>query len=64
MARKKKTATERKLQAAGHEVKHDEPAIVGRTRRKFGAARAKKQKTAIILDKARRAGARIPKKGK
>jgi hypothetical protein len=44
------------------EVFGDEPKIVGKTRRKFGEARAKKQKVAIALSKARKRGARIPKR--
>jgi hypothetical protein len=53
--------TRRILQSVGHELKADEPRIVGRTRRKFGAQRAKKQKTAILLSKARERGARVRK---
>ena len=49
--------------AAFHEVEADEPGIVGTTRRKKGAAAAGRQKTAIALSKARRAGVRIPRKG-
>ena len=52
-----------KVAAAFHEVEEDEPAVVGTTRRKKGAAAAKGQKTAIALSKARRAGVRIPRKG-
>ena len=37
------------------------PKAVKRTARKFGEKRAKKQRIAIALNKARRAGARIPK---
>lgn len=44
------------------EVFGNEPKIVGQTRAKFGAKRAAKQKIAIALSKARRAGAKIPKK--
>lgn len=62
MARKKLTKTEKVLRRVGREVKKNEPAVVRSTRRKFGGARAKKQKTAITLAKARKAGARIPKK--
>jgi len=50
------------LEKVGHELKVNEPGIVGHTRRKFGASRAKAQKTAILLNKARKAGARIKKK--
>lgn len=61
---KKMSKTQRLIKAAGHEIKEKEPAIVGHTREKFGAKRAEAQKTAIMLDKARRAGADIPKKAK
>jgi len=43
-----------KTAAAGKEVKENPPAILAHTARKFGRARARKQKTAIILSKARR----------
>ena len=46
----------------GREVKQNPPKIVKHTAAKFGAARAAKQRTAIVLDKARRAGAKISKK--
>jgi len=48
------------LSAIGEELKSNPPAIVNATRRKFGAARAAKQKTAILLSKARKAGVKIP----
>lgn len=51
------------MEMAFHEVDEDEPEIVGKTRRKSGAAAAKRQKVAIALSKARRAGVRIRKKG-
>lgn len=40
--------------AAFHEVMHNEPAIVGKTRKKKGEAAAHKQEVAIALSKARR----------
>lgn len=46
---------------AFHEVKKDEPSVVAKTRRKKGAAAAEKQKIAIALSKARKAGAKIPR---
>ena len=49
---------------AFHEVKHNEPKIVGHTRRKFGASDAAKQRVAIALSKARKAGASIPRRSK
>ncbi len=51
---------EDKLEAIGHELKVNPPAIVNATRRKFGAARAQKQNTAILLSKARKAGVKLP----
>jgi len=51
-------------EAAFHEVKHNEPRIVGHTRRKFGAAKAARQKVAIALSKSRKAGANIPQRSK
>lgn len=58
----KETKTKAKVKAAFEEVNENEPAIVGKTRAKKGAAAAKKQKVAIALSKARAAGARIPEK--
>lgn len=52
------------LSAIGSELKANPPAIVNATRRKFGAARAGKQKTAILLSKARAAGVKIPQYNK
>lgn len=49
------------LQRVGTELKQNPPAILGKTRRKFGAKRAASQKTAILLNKARRMGASIPR---
>ena len=46
----------------GHEMKEDEPSAVAHTREKFGKERAEKQHKAILLSKARRAGAKIPNK--
>lgn len=43
------------LSAAFHEVKHNPPKILAKTRRKFGAADAKKQAVAIALSKAEKA---------
>lgn len=47
------------LQRAFHEVKHNEPRAVAATRRKKGSKAAQKQKIAIALSKARRAGADV-----
>lgn len=48
------------LSTIGRELKENPPAILERTRRKFGLKRARQQKTAILLSKARQAGAKIP----
>ena len=49
------------LESVGRELKENPPSILRSTRRKFGAARALKQKRAILLSKARNLGAAIPK---
>ena len=51
------------LESVGSEMKNNPPSILKTTERKFGIARAKKQKTAILLSKARKSGARVPYKG-
>ena len=43
-----------KIEAAGKEVKANPPSILKSTQRKFGKKAARKQKTAIILNKARK----------
>ena len=48
------------MQRAFSEVKHNTPRVVKKTRKKFGAKRARKQKVAIALSKARAGGARVP----
>lgn len=48
------------LESIGHEMKVNPPAILAATRRKFGAERAEAQRKAILLSKARKAGANIP----
>jgi len=47
------------LERVGHELKTNPPAILAKTRRKSGAKRANKQRVAILLSKARRAGANV-----
>lgn len=59
MARNK---TKRILRSVGRELKRDEPSVVKKTRRKKGAAAAERQRKAILLEKARRRGARIPRR--
>lgn len=48
------------VESAGHEIKVNPPKILAHTARKFGLADAKRQKVAIMLSKARKAGAHIP----
>lgn len=50
------------IDAAFREVKGSPPARVKQTKRTRGKAAARKQAVAIALSKARKAGARIPKK--
>lgn len=59
---KKKSKSRKKVEAAFHEVMNKEPSTVKRA--KVSEARKKKMRIAIALNKARKAGARIPKKGK
>ena len=47
------------LKSVGRELKANEPQIVTSTRRKFGAARAERQRKAILLSKARKLGAKV-----
>ncbi len=61
MASKKETKSERIIHRVGTELKENPPRIVQQTRRKRGEKRAEAQRRAILLDKARRAGARIPR---
>jgi hypothetical protein len=49
------------LSTVGKELKDNPPAILASTKRKFGSARAESQRRAILLSKARRAGARVSK---
>ncbi len=50
------------LHRVGTELKENPPSVLAKTRRKFGAKRAEKQRVKILLEKARRRGARIPRK--
>jgi hypothetical protein len=61
--KKKKVSakTKRLTKAAGHEIKVNPPKILAKTAAKSGAKQAAKQKVAIMLSKARSAGADIPK---
>jgi len=56
-------STKRLVSAAGREIKENPPAILRSTKRKKGAEAADKQRVAIMLSKARAAGANIPEKG-
>lgn len=59
---KRKTKTRKILHRVGTELKNRPPRIVEKTRREKGPEAAEKQHKAILLSKARRAGARIPQK--
>lgn len=45
-----------KIEAAGHEMKENPPKQLAKTAKKFGKKRARKQKIAIMLSKARKGG--------
>jgi len=55
--------TQRLVRAAGKELKNNPPKVLGATLRKKGPKQADKQRVAIMLSKARAAGANIPEKG-
>jgi len=59
---KKQTKTQKAIKAAGHEIKVNPPRVLVKTAAKKGVKAAEKQKVAIMLNKARKAGAKIPKK--
>jgi hypothetical protein len=48
------------LESIGHELKTNPPKVLAQTRKKEGAAQADKQRVAILLSKARKAGAKVP----
>lgn len=50
------------LDSIGKEMKSNPPSIIEKTRRKYGSARAEKQRKAILLSKARNAGAKVGRK--
>lgn len=60
MAKKALKESQKKIKKAFSEVKKNPPSILAKTRRKYGAKRAEKQRIAIALSKARKAGAKIP----
>ena len=47
------------IQGIGHELKRNPPKILAKTRRKKGARAARRQRTAILLSKARARGANV-----
>lgn len=49
------------LEDVGRELKENPPKVVEEQRRKEGNAKAERVRRAILLDKSRRRGARIPK---
>lgn len=55
------TRTARLLSGIGAELRDNPPSILEKTRRKKGAAAGERQRRAILLSKAREAGARIPR---
>lgn len=57
-----KSKTRSLLKAAGDEMKANPPKILAKTARKSGSKQAEKQRVAILLSKARQAGADIPEK--
>lgn len=59
---KKGTRTARILSSVGEEIKENPPGILEKTRGKKGEMAANDQRVAILLSKARKRGARIPKK--
>lgn len=59
MATKKLTKTAKVLKKVGYELKVNPPKVLKKTAAKSGVAKAKKQKTAILLSKARKAGAKV-----
>lgn len=58
----KKTRTAKILEVVGSEIKDKPPRILSHTREKYGAEAAEKQRVAILLNKARKRGARVKKK--
>ncbi|MEK9171883.1 MAG: hypothetical protein AAB782_01455 [Patescibacteria group bacterium] len=62
--RKRMTHTQEVIEGAGHEMKVNPPKILAHTRARFGVKRAEAQRVAILLNKARRRGAKIKRKGR
>lgn len=57
---KKETKTKKILHRVGTEIKERPPRVLAKTAKKKGAAAAERQRKAILLSKARAAGAKIP----
>jgi hypothetical protein len=56
--------TRRILHSVGRELKENPPRQLAKTRKKFGAKRADKQRIAILLSKARKRGASVKRRSK
>ena len=54
-----KRRTRKILESVGQELKARPPRVLAKTARKSGAKRANKQRVAILLSKARAAGAKV-----
>jgi hypothetical protein len=54
------TKTKKALQKAGKEMKDRPPRVLAQTAKKYGEKVAEKQRKAILLAKARKAGAKVP----
>ncbi len=52
------------LQGIGRELKDNPPRVLAKTRQKKGAAAAERQRKAILLSKARRAGVKVARKSR
>lgn len=61
---KRQSKSRSKLRAIGHELKVNPPRQLAKTKRKFGAKDANKQRVAILLSKARKAGVPVKRKSK
>lgn len=57
-----KTRTAKILASVGTELKDNPPKIIAETKMKKGKKAAEKQRVAILLNKARKRGAKIPER--
>ena len=55
-----KSRTKRVLHEVGSELRDNPPRQLKKTAKKYGKKRAEKQRKAILLNKARKRGAKIP----